>query len=279
MLQSKTPKKAFARAKRGMKKPAKAEKPRSRPARSGTKQEAVLAAQATRRCNDRCHHESHGLAAAFGARLFCRRGAQAPQAEAWLEERRRQSYLPDNERGWRQPFISPIRAPASLTSMPRVKIGPSLPDHKKLEAEIARLRDLDNAGLRKYWQTVFRRLPPPHLPRSLLFRILAYRLQVDRFGDLDGESKNLLDRSESPEKAGQKAVGSVRRIVGVRPGTVLGREWNGRMQRVSVLADGFAWNGKTYPSLSQVAFAITGTRWNGPRFFGLRDKQDEGPSA
>ena len=62
----------------------------------------------------------------------------------------------------------------------------------------------------------------------------------------------------------------------LRPGTVLGREWNGRMQRVAVLAGGFAWNGKTYPSLSQVAFAITGTRWNGPRFFGLRDKAQKG---
>ena len=67
----------------------------------------------------------------------------------------------------------------------------------------------------------------------------------------------------------------VLRIADVRPGTVLGREWNGRMQRVAVRADGFAWNGKTYPSLSQVAFAITGTRWNGPRFFGLRDKPEK----
>src|SRR6202008_3431059 len=78
--------------------------------------------------------------------------------------------------------------------------------------------------------------------------------------------------------AGQKA-GLVRGIAEVRPGTVLGREWNGRMQRVSVLADGFAWNGNTYRSLSQVAFAITGTRWNGPRFFGLRDKTAKGTSA
>ena len=52
---------------------------------------------------------------------------------------------------------------------------------------------------------------------------------------------------------------------------MLGREWNGRMHRVAVLADGFAWNGKTYPSLSKVAFAITGTRWNGPLFWGLRN--------
>ena len=96
--------------------------------------------------------------------------------------------------------------------------------------------------------------------------------------DLDGNSKHLLDGAEFPEKAGQKAADLVRGIAEVRPGTVLGREWKGRMQRVSVHANGFAWNGKTYPSLSQVAFAITGTRWNGPRFFGLRDKQDKGPS-
>ena len=58
----------------------------------------------------------------------------------------------------------------------------------------------------------------------------------------------------------------------LRPGTLLTREWDGQVQRVMVLADGFSWNGKTYPSLSKVAFAITGSRWNGPRFFGLRDK-------
>jgi Protein of unknown function (DUF2924) len=163
--------------------------------------------------------------------------------------------------------------------MPRVRIGPALPDHKKLEVEIAHLRDLDVKELRNHWQSIIGRQPPPHLPRHLLFRILAYRLQADRFGDLDGESKHLLDRSESPEKAGQKAVRLVRRIADVRPGTALGREWNGRMQRVSVLANGFAWNGKIYPSLSQAAFAITGTRWNGPRFFGLRDKSAKGASV
>src|SRR6476659_9750894 len=58
------------------------------------------------------------------------------------------------------------------------------------------------------------------------------------------------------------------------PGTVLVREWDRRPQRVMVLADGFAWSGQTYDSLSKVAFAITGTKWNGPRFFGLRDRED-----
>jgi hypothetical protein len=116
------------------------------------------------------------------------------------------------------------------------------------------------------------------LPRHLLFRVLAYRLQADQLGDLDSESQRLLDGSGSPEKAGQRAVDLGRRISDVRPGTVLGREWNGRMHRVAVLADGFAWNGKTYPSLSKVAFSITGTRWNGPKFFGLRDKPSKGSS-
>ena len=60
-----------------------------------------------------------------------------------------------------------------------------------------------------------------------------------------------------------------RRAAELHPGTMLAREWNGQMQRVAVLADGFAWNCKTYPSLSKVAFAITGTRWSGPKFFGL----------
>jgi hypothetical protein len=138
------------------------------------------------------------------------------------------------------------------------------------------LRDLDVRRLRSRWHTVFGCPPPPQLSHHLLFRTLAYRLQTDRWGDLDGESRRLLDRSGSPEQAGMRAIEMRRRTVVVRPGTLLSREWNGRMQRVAVLADGFAWNGKTYQSLSQVAFAITGTRWNGPRFFGLRDRPARG---
>jgi len=156
--------------------------------------------------------------------------------------------------------------------MPRVKVAPALPDRKTLEIEIARLRDLDVRGLQARWHNAFGLRPPPHLPRHLMFRVLAYRLQADRLGDLDAECQRLLDGAGPPEDAGKRAMDRNRLTTDVRPGTMLAREWNGRMQRVAVLADGFAWNGKTYPSLSKIAFAITGTRWNGPRFFGLRDK-------
>jgi hypothetical protein len=138
--------------------------------------------------------------------------------------------------------------------MPRVRIGPALPDRDALDVEIARLRDLDIAAQRRRWHTVFGRRAPLHIPRHLLFRILTYRMQADRLGDLDNASRRLLDGSGSPEKAGQNAANFVRPIADVRPGTSLSREWNGHIQRVSVLADGFAWNGKIYSSLSKVAY-------------------------
>jgi hypothetical protein len=156
--------------------------------------------------------------------------------------------------------------------MARVKIGPVHSDRKAVDVEISRLRELDVDAFRTRWHKVYGRPPAPHLPRHLLFRLLAYRLQVDHFGDLDADSRRLLDHSASPDQAGRKAISLGRAIATVKPGTVLGREWKGHLQQVAVLSKGFAWNGKTYPSLSQVAFAITGTRWNGPKFFGLLDK-------
>ena len=158
--------------------------------------------------------------------------------------------------------------------MPRVVIDPALPYREALDTEIARLRGLDVGELRARWHTVFRRRAPPHLPRHLLFRMLAYRLQADHLGDLDSETRHLLDRSGDPIEIGRLAAERNHRQTELRPGTLLTREWDGHLQQVMVLADGFAWNGKTYRSLSKAAFAITGSRWSGPRFFGL----DQPPS-
>ena len=146
-----------------------------------------------------------------------------------------------------------------------------------IEDEIAHLRDLDLKGLRSRWQSVFQRPQPDHLPRHLLFAIIAYRIQADRLGDLDHETRLVLDRTDAKDtgaKMTARLVSFDQKRTELTPGTVLVREWDRRSQRVMVMADGFAWNGKTYDSLSKVAFAITGTKWNGPRFFGLRDKED-----
>jgi hypothetical protein len=145
-----------------------------------------------------------------------------------------------------------------------------------VEDEIAHLRDLDLRGLRARWHSVYRRPPPSHLPRHLLFAVLAFGIQADRFGDLDHETRKVLDRA-GPKESGPTMAGRLesldRKRADLTPGTVLVREWDRQSHRVMVLAEGFAWNGQTYDSLTKVAFAITGTRWNGPRFFGLRDKQ------
>jgi len=146
-----------------------------------------------------------------------------------------------------------------------------------VEDEIAYLRGLDLMGLRARWQSVFQRPAPAHLMRHLLFAIIAYRVQSDRYGDLDHATRQVLDRLDTKE-AGPILSARLASIDQKRnkltPGTVLVREWNRQSNRVMVMADGFAWNGQTYDSLSKVAFAITGTKWNGPRFFGLRDKED-----
>src|SRR6476646_10255822 len=146
-----------------------------------------------------------------------------------------------------------------------------------VEDEIVHLRGLDLKGLRARWQSVLQRPPPDHLPRHLLFAIIAYRIQADRFGDLDHETRQLLDRTgamESGTAMSARLVTFDQKRTQLTPGTVLVREWDRRSQQVTVMSDGFAWNGRTYDSLSKVAFAITGTRWNGPRFFGLRGKED-----
>jgi Protein of unknown function (DUF2924) len=146
-----------------------------------------------------------------------------------------------------------------------------------VEDEIAHLRGLDLRGIRSRWRSVFGRPAPAHLTRHLLFAVIAYRVQADRLGDLDHATRRVLDRTVAKEAEPAMATRLAsfdQKRTELTPGTVLVREWDRQSQRVMVLADGFAWNGQTYDSLSKVAYAITGTKWNGPRFFGLRDKED-----
>jgi Protein of unknown function (DUF2924) len=84
-----------------------------------------------------------------------------------------------------------------------------------------------------------------------------------------------LTRSPREPRDGVQAGGNHPSRHGLHPGTILVREWDGKSQRVMVLDQGFAWNGTTYRSLTQIAFAMTGTRWSGPRFFGLRNRAEK----
>ena len=103
--------------------------------------------------------------------------------------------------------------------------------------------------------------------------MLAYRLQADAFGHLDAGLVQTLKAAVA--STGSDAITKLTDRIDQRNqelllGAILTREWNGHDHRVMVVADGFAFEGKTYDSLSKVALAITGTKWNGPRFFGLR---------
>src|SRR6202022_3537779 len=129
-----------------------------------------------------------------------------------------------------------------------------------VEDEIVHLRGLDLKGLRARWQSVFQRPAPGHLPRHLLFAIIAYRNKADRLGDLDHETRQLLDHTDAKEPGtatSARLVSFDQKRTELTPGTVLVREWDRQSQRVMVMSDGFAWNGQTYDSLSKVAFAIT----------------------
>ena len=144
------------------------------------------------------------------------------------------------------------------------------------EVGIAQLRELDLGALRARWHSLRGRPAPRHLPRHLLLRLLAYQLQAAAHGDLDPGTRRYLDqiaRADASDRD-QPVHLPVPNAHSIRPGTVLVREWAGGVCHVMALEDGFAWDGATYRSLSQVARAITGTRWNGRRFFGVSTAND-----
>ncbi len=126
-------------------------------------------------------------------------------------------------------------------------------------AEVRALEGLDLEGLRAEWRRRYG-APPRLRSTDLLARLLAWRMQEAWFGGLSPETLKLLGQ--------RSAVGGP----DLKPGMRLEREWRGQLQTVDVVEQGFRWEGRIYPSLSKVALAITGVKWNGPRFFGLRDK-------
>jgi len=146
-------------------------------------------------------------------------------------------------------------------------------DSTAIEAEIDLIRSLGLDALRTRWRTTFGSLPPPALTKDLIARMITYRLQEEAFGGLDRATAKLLDAYARGEKARTELM---RRL---KPGTVLVREYRGERHTVTVVPDGFVWQGTTYGSLSTIARDITGTAWNGPRFFGLRTPNGDSAEA
>lgn len=130
-------------------------------------------------------------------------------------------------------------------------------DVEMLVADIATM-DLDN--LRENWRRRYG-APPPLRSTPIMRQLLAWRLQAEAFGGLPSETRKTLARTGAVQAEGRE--------LGV--GAILTRNWRGREVTVTVEEDGFRWNDELFLSLSAAATAIAGSRWNGPRFFGLRN--------
>jgi len=137
-----------------------------------------------------------------------------------------------------------------------------------LEAELDRIHALSLDELRALWRGLTQKNAPRALSRDLLARMLAYRIQEQALGKLSHETRRLLDRL---------ARGEGEPVRHLKVGTVMVREHQGTLHEVMVVPGGFSWREQTYASLSTVARAITGTSWNGPRFFGLRGRGEDVP--
>jgi hypothetical protein len=142
------------------------------------------------------------------------------------------------------------------------------PAAETLEAELDRIAALDLDELRSLWLKMTGQGAPRALSRALLARMIAHRVQEQRLGKLGRELRQRLDGL---------ARGGAEPVRHLKVGTVMVREHQGVTHEVMVVPGGFCWKDKTYPSLSAIAKGITGTSWNGPRFFGLRGKSGAEP--
>jgi hypothetical protein len=144
--------------------------------------------------------------------------------------------------------------------------------HRNVSTKIDHLEKLSRAELRVLWEREFSEKAPTTLGRDILALGIAYARQERRHGGLAKPVARELDRllarvlrDERPDAAQLPTTPLP------RTGTILVREWRGTTYHVTLVEDGFLWNGKTHRSLSSIARAITGTQWNGPRFFGMRE--------
>ena len=146
-------------------------------------------------------------------------------------------------------------------------------ERQKLSAEVSLLESLDVEQLRERWKILFETEAPPRFSRDLLMRAVAYRIQERVLGGLKPATRRLFERVSQDARARRPIrVAPVRKLA---PGALLIRQWGGAKHQVTVLERGVMFRGKRYRSLSEVARVITGNRWSGPLFFGLKTRLKE----
>jgi hypothetical protein len=145
---------------------------------------------------------------------------------------------------------------------------------KNIIQRLAALPNLGKIDLCNLWDQLFETSPPNHLRRNLMIAILAYRIQEKAYGSLTGVTRNRLRQFARALEKNTKS--SIPTVPVFKPGTRLVREWGGQVYLVQVVDDGYEFKGGRYQSLSEIARLITGTRWSGPLFFGI--KNEHGPS-
>jgi len=149
-----------------------------------------------------------------------------------------------------------------------------------LKLEIQELNRLSRAELRALWKQELGDEAPATLGRDVLALAIAYGRQERLYGGLTKSVANELDRLlDRVLREGGAKGRAVPTTPLPRTGTILVREWHGTTHHVTIVNDGFLWNGETYCSLSGIARAITGTKWNGPRFFGMREVNGRKPET
>jgi len=141
-------------------------------------------------------------------------------------------------------------------------------------ARVAALKKMPTPELKEQWQKLFDTPPPPYNRRFLESR-LAYRIQELAYGGLKPETVKRLEALGEQLDGGNIVLRRIRGDDKPIAGTRLIREWQGIEHTVTVLNDGYEWQGRPYQSLSAIARAITGTRWNGWVFFGLKNRRGQ----
>jgi hypothetical protein len=147
---------------------------------------------------------------------------------------------------------------------------------RHLAAGVAALAGMTAADLRTEWRRLYRAHPPKKLSRDLLELAVAWKLQERVLGGFSAITKRQL--AELAQTMEAKSDVAKTRKISLKPGARLLRAWGGETHEVVVVEDGFLWRGKTWRSLSVIVREMTGTRWSGPRFFGL-DKAKAGPAG